>query len=239
MTNPNDENDFIIRRVEHTINDLFADIQRFHDQHVKPMRELAQEAGARPDHVEQLELTWDRVIRTQQNVLLRLSGVPVHAGKPAQYTDYPEGTGALGNPLPTEELVAQLTADELVEAIEACELSLADCRRAVRSLQTRDGSGPADYWMGASAPSHLFAEYAQWFEGALGVLRRLRQHRALADHRAATQFQPLDEASPTVSVLLRLPERLRDEVDAAAQAAGLSRSEAIRAALRRWLDESA
>ena len=68
---------------------------------------------------------------------------------------------------------------------------------------------------------------------------RAAQLAALAANREGTQFRPLDADSPTVLVQVRLTEAQRDQVDVAAQAAGLSRSEAVRAALRRWLDESA
>lgn len=64
---------------------------------------------------------------------------------------------------------------------------------------------------------------------------RQRQLAALEEHRAGTQFRPLDESSPTVSVLLKLPESLRDELDVAAQARGLNRSEAMRAAIAAWV----
>lgn len=65
------------------------------------------------------------------------------------------------------------------------------------------------------------------------MTRRYRNARlaALEEHRAATQFQPLDPASPTVKIEMRLPAVLRDRVDAAADAAGVSRSEWIRALL--------
>lgn len=62
-----------------------------------------------------------------------------------------------------------------------------------------------------------------------------RRLEALEKHRAGTQFQPLDADSPTVLVQVRLTEAQRDQVDVAAQAAGLSRSEAVRAALAAWL----
>jgi len=68
---------------------------------------------------------------------------------------------------------------------------------------------------------------------------RQRQLDALADHREGTQYQPLDAASPTVTVLLKLPESLRDELDVAAQERGLNRSAAIREAITAWLSEAA
>lgn len=51
-----------------------------------------------------------------------------------------------------------------------------------------------------------------------------------------TKWEPLDENSPTVSVLFKLPESLRDAVDVKAQERGVNRSEAIRAALVAWLE---
>ena len=68
---------------------------------------------------------------------------------------------------------------------------------------------------------------------------RARRLRALAEHRAGTQFQPLDAASPTVLVQFKAPEALRDALDKAAQARGLSRSEAAREAVTEWLTERA
>lgn len=59
---------------------------------------------------------------------------------------------------------------------------------------------------------------------------------ALEAHREGTQFQPLDESSPTVSVLLKLPESLRAELDVVAQERNLSRSAAIREAITAWID---
>lgn len=59
------------------------------------------------------------------------------------------------------------------------------------------------------------------------------------DALAPTQWAALDSESPTVSVLFKLPESLRDQVDVAAQAAGLNRSEAIREALAAWLEACA
>ena len=77
-------------------------------------------------------------------------------------------------------------------------------------------------------------------EAIQGLVEREQSARAarvaaLEEHRAGTQFQPLDESSPTVSVLLKLPEALRDELDVAAQERGLSRSAAMRAAIRAWV----
>lgn len=60
---------------------------------------------------------------------------------------------------------------------------------------------------------------------------RERSLAALEEHREATQFKPLDPSSPTVRVLLPLPENLRDAVDAAAAGEGVSRSEWIRQAI--------
>lgn len=59
---------------------------------------------------------------------------------------------------------------------------------------------------------------------------------ALEAHRESTQFQPLDDASPTVRVLLNLPESLRAELDVVAQKRNLSRSAAIREAITAWTE---
>lgn len=58
---------------------------------------------------------------------------------------------------------------------------------------------------------------------------------ALEAHREATQFQPLDPASPTVLVQVRAPQSLVERLDAAAAERGVTRSEAIRAAIDEWL----
>lgn len=215
---------------ERLLRDVFAPLWKYDQTHVEPFRQTLQTAGVKGDHYEELYQAWSRVIRTQANILARLRGEP----KPG-FADYGEETGRLGNPIPTLEQLESLTDAELVQAIEAAELSLRDCERAVASLNARDGSGAADYWLGEEAPSYLFARFRDWFENALTLLRRLRRQRALVDHRAGTQFQPLDESSPTVSVLLKLPEALRDELDVAAQERGLSRSAAMRAAIRAWV----
>lgn len=59
-------------------------------------------------------------------------------------------------------------------------------------------------------------------------MTRDKRIAALERHREATQFQPLDPASPTVKIEVRLPATLRDRMDAAAEAAGLTRSEWMR-----------
>lgn len=64
------------------------------------------------------------------------------------------------------------------------------------------------------------------------VEARQRQLDALAP----TKWAPLDDESPTVQVLFKLPESLRDAVDVKAQALGVNRSEAIREALTAWLE---
>lgn len=65
---------------------------------------------------------------------------------------------------------------------------------------------------------------------------RAAQLAALARHRGGTQFQPLDAASPTVLLQAKVSEEQRDRLDAAAQSRGLTRSEAVRAAIQSWLD---
>lgn len=60
----------------------------------------------------------------------------------------------------------------------------------------------------------------------LDSLGRRRQPK-----QAATQFQPLRPGEPTVKIEIRVPQSLRDAVDAAATAAGQTRSEFVRAAL--------
>lgn len=52
----------------------------------------------------------------------------------------------------------------------------------------------------------------------------------------ATQFQPLDATSPTVLVQLKMPQALLEELDAAADEAGLTRSAALRQAAEAWLE---
>lgn len=59
---------------------------------------------------------------------------------------------------------------------------------------------------------------------------------ALAEHRAGTQFQPLDPASPAARLELRVPANLIAAVDRAAGAAGVTRSAWVRAAIERALD---
>lgn len=54
---------------------------------------------------------------------------------------------------------------------------------------------------------------------------------ALEAHRAGTQFRPLDPASPTVLMQVRLPRALLERVDEAAAARGVTRSELVREAL--------
>ena len=44
-------------------------------------------------------------------------------------------------------------------------------------------------------------------------------------------FQPLDPASPTIVMKVRVPQALLDRVDAAAHAEGVTRSELVRRAL--------
>lgn len=210
------------------LTDLFSDVRAFHDAYVAPMRERLEAAGAEPQHAEDLTLAWERIIRTQQNVLLRLQGAEIKGGKPKRLADYPLTTGQPDAERPSEAALAALTDAELVDAIEACEISLRDCRVALAGLKARDGSGPADYWMGDDAPSHLFGRFADWFEAALAALRRLRQRRALADSREATQFQPLDPDSPTVLLQVRVPQALLDRLDADAAAEGVTRSELVR-----------
>lgn len=174
------------RELDAIIADALGGLLKHDQAHVAPMRERLTAAGVKGDHFTELYQAWSRVIRTQQNVLARLRGEP----KP-RLGDYDETTGRIDNPLPTLEQLEVLTDDELVQAIEAAELSAYDCGRAVRSLNARDGSGPADYWLGDDAPSALFTRLGEWFDAALVLLRRLRQRRALADHREGTQFQPL------------------------------------------------
>lgn len=65
-------------------------------------------------------------------------------------------------------------------------------------------------------------------ERAAGAAARLA---ALAEHRAATQFKPLDPSSPTARVHVALPISVRDAVDAAAEREGVSRAEWIRTAI--------
>ena len=62
-----------------------------------------------------------------------------------------------------------------------------------------------------------------------GVAKRFA---ALEAHREAGQFRPLDPAGgPSVVLQARVPMATAAELDAAAGAAGLTRSEALRTAL--------
>lgn len=58
---------------------------------------------------------------------------------------------------------------------------------------------------------------------------------ALARSREATQFQPLDPASPSRPVQVRVPLAVLEQLDEAATAAGLTRSQAVRLAVEEWL----
>lgn len=212
--------------VSRAITDALTALWRYDQAHVHPFRERLDAIGAKGNHREELYQAWSRVIRTQQNILARLAGKRIPS-----FADYDETTGRTDNPVPTLAQLEALTDAELVDAIEAAEMSLRDCTVATRSIGSRDGSGPADYWLGDDAPSHLFQKYAEWFTGALGILRKLRQRRALTDNRAGTQFSALDEASPTVTVQVRMPASLVARADARAIELGVTRSELIRAAL--------
>lgn len=59
----------------------------------------------------------------------------------------------------------------------------------------------------------------------------------LEKHRTATQFQPLDPAgAPSVVLQTRVTAPVLERLDAAVDATGLSRSEALREALVQWLE---
>lgn len=61
--------------------------------------------------------------------------------------------------------------------------------------------------------------------------RRDRLGRVRRPEQDATTFKPLDPASPTVLLQVRVPQALIDRVDAAAHAEGVTRSELVRRAL--------
>lgn len=63
--------------------------------------------------------------------------------------------------------------------------------------------------------------------------RHPKQLEALDTHRTATQFKPIDPNSPSVRLAIRIPKGFLEQLDAAAEAAGVTRSELIRT----WLQE--
>lgn len=209
------------------LTDLILDANDFNEAHALPIAEHLQAADVASEHAAALEHTWQRALRTHQDVLERLQGT--------DHEDDPTPGGRKKRRVATRAELAQLTDEELVEAIDACEASLHDCQDAVATLAAREAGAQADFWFGEDAPVEWFRQLADWFESALVVLRRLRQWRALADNREATQFQPLDPTSPSVLVQVRVPQNLLERLDAAL--AGRPRSDAIREAITAWLGE--
>lgn len=208
------------------LTDLFLDSNDFRDWHTIPIGERLQTVGAAPEQVAELERAWQSALDTHRGTLRRLW----HDDTTAD--DFASSTGT-DTRVPTQAELAELTDEQLLESIEACETSLHGCQNAISLLNTREGGTHADFLLGEEAPSELFRQLADWFESALVVLRRLRQWRALADHRTATQFQPLDPSSPSVLVQVRMPESLVKRLDGAL--AGRSRSDVIREAITVWL----
>lgn len=209
------------------LTDLFLDANDFRDAHAVPMGDRLRSVGVDPQQATELEHIWQDALGTHRDTLLRLQ-----AG--GHGADAPSGNDHASKRVPTQAELAQLDDERLVEAIIACEASLKGCRHALTLLDGRETGAQADAWLGDDAPAESFRQLAGWLEAALVVLRRLRQWRALADHRTPTQFQPLDPASPTVLVQVRMPQNLVERLDAALD--GRSRSDAIREAISGWLD---
>ncbi len=150
-----------VARTASTIESVFAEIRWWHETHATSLRERLEVAGITGLHREQIETVWERVIATQQNVLLRLAGTPISAGKPASLRSYPASTGALDNPVPTRAQLAILNRRELRHVAEACRRGIADCDWALSTLNTP--LGPIDYWLEADSPSHALSRFRDWF----------------------------------------------------------------------------
>lgn len=111
-----------------------------------------------------------------------------------------------------------------------------------------DNDGNADEYAALVFNGEIFGAGQEVIDEELGILTaedladalrmllaKENQLRALDEHRTGTQFQPLDQSSPTALVQVKMTEALRDELDVAAQERGLSRSAAIREALVAWM----
>lgn len=112
-----------------------------------------------------------------------------------------------------------------------------------------DNDGNADEYAALVFNGEIFGAGQEVIDEELGILTaedladalrmllaKENQLRALDEHRTGTQFQPLDDTSPTVLVQFKAPESLRGALDETAQARGLSRSEAVREAITSWLE---
>lgn len=214
--------------LEQHLEQLHAQLVQDYTQLVEPIADTAGAAGATKAHQLELGQAFSRAARTQERILTRLTSGTL----PKNLVS--EDTGKLDRPVPAVEALADLSNAEVADALAACETSIRDCKAALRSLQAKDGSGPVDFWQGEDSATHHFTALQSWFEVAVRLLRRLRQHRGL-EAGAATQFQPLDPASPTVTIQVRLPQSLRDAADEAATAGGVTRSELIRGLLEEHL----
>lgn len=130
--------------------------------HTILMDALLTTAGVTGDQHDTLYQAWMRAVCTQQ---LYLS----HAGR-----------------------FDRLTGDEITEVVEACRFALADCQEAARSLDSGDGTGPTDWWLGSAAPSFAFERFAAWFADALAQLRGAVPGLAVGDPYEA-RVEPMSE----------------------------------------------
>src|SRR5690554_2181737 len=146
------------------LTDLFLDSNDFRDWHTIPIGERLQTVGAAPEQVAELERAWQSALDTHRGTLRRLW----HDDTTAD--DFASSTGT-DTRVPTQAELAELTDEQLLESIEACETSLHGCQNAISLLNTREGGTHADFLLGEEAPSELFRQLADWFESALVVLR--------------------------------------------------------------------